>query len=169
MIIQKKLIFLFACFCLVLAGCGGSTTGGNDSGDGGVDGDTGGGGDTQRVVRFGSFDAGGNFTEGQISTKQNSIIAGESASLSASLIDEDGSPVTDAADVFFSSQCIGMGTSDIDPPVAANTAGTVSATYTARGCSSADTVTASTSIDGNSLSSTVTIQTQQAPLGSIQF
>ena len=121
------------------------------------------------VIRFGSFNGGGTFTAGTISTNALALKASESAALTVAIRDNNNNPVTDAADVFFSSPCIDVGLSEINPLVAPNANGTINATYTARGCSGNDVITAQTTLNGTSFSAKVTLSTTPAPLGSITF
>lgn len=159
-------LFLIAGLVTLATGCGGTTSGqgDNDNGDGDPD-----NGPVDDSVRIGSVDNGGNFNEGVIGSNQTVLQAGQSATLTLRLIDGEGDPVTDGSDVFFTSACAESSLAEIDPPVVANESGNLTTTYTARGCSGADTVTARTDVDGGSLQATVTLQTEQAPLGAIQF
>ncbi|AKH70801.1 hypothetical protein IMCC21906_03164 [Spongiibacter sp. IMCC21906] len=138
-------------------------TGNNDGGDPTDDGST-----TQDIVRFGSFSS-GTFTPGRIAANKTSLEAGQSATLTVSFIDQNNSPVTDAASVLFTSSCIGSGLSEAAPSIVDNTTGTLTTTYTARGCDGDDTITAQTSLDGTTFSATIDITTVQAPLGSVSF
>lgn len=159
-------LLLIAGLVTLATGCGGTTSGqgDNDNGDGDPD-----NGPVDDSVRIGSVDNGGNFNEGVIGSNQTVLQAGQRATLSLRLIDGEGDPVTDGSDVFFTSACAESSLAEIDPAVVANESGNVTTTYTARGCSGADTVTARTDVDGGSLQATVTLQTEQAPLGAIQF
>ncbi|GAA4105554.1 hypothetical protein [Zhongshania borealis] len=123
--------------------------------------------DTQ-VVRFGSY-SGTTFTAGKVASNNTTLNAGQSATLSVSFIDQNNSPVTDTADILFTSPCIASGISEIDPAIATNTSGTVTATYTARGCDGDDIITAETSVDSTTYSANVTITAVPSPLGSITF
>lgn len=157
---------------LMFAACGGGSDGeptltpGGSSGTG--SGTTGGGATTPTVVSFGSI-TNGTFTAGTITSNKTSLDAGKSASLSVSFVDQNGTQVTDPADVLFSSPCAGSGLAEFEPTIASNTNGTVNTTYTARGCSGEDKITAQTSLEGTSYSATFTITTVPAPLGSISF
>ncbi len=150
----------------LVAGCGG-TTSGNDDPDTGPDDP--GNGPVEESVRIGSVDNTGTFSEGVIGTNQTTLQAGQSATLSVRLIDGDGSPVSSGSDVFFTSACAESSLAEIEPAVVTNESGNVTTTYTARGCSGADTITARTDVNGGSLQASVTLQTEQAPLGAIQF
>jgi hypothetical protein len=167
---------LLACTVTLFAGCGGGSDGGpslapgenNNAGGGGSTGGGGTGTTADQIVRFGSI-SNGNFSAGVIASNKSSVEAGTSASLSVTLIDQNDSLVTDATDILFSSACAGSGLAEFQPAIASNNSGTVTTTYTTRGCSGDDKITAQTSIDGTSYSATVTIQTIPAPLGSISF
>lgn len=147
-------------------GGGGSSGTGGTSGDG-SDGST--GGTTTSSERLGSFDGTGTFNNGVINANDTTLAAGESTSLSVSIVDQDGNLVTDAADIFFTSNCIASGLSEVNPSIGTNSTGTVNATYTAIGCDGTDTVRAQTSVNSTTLSGTVAIETVQAPLGAIAF
>ena len=141
-------------------GDGGPTTPGGDSGTG-QDG-------AITEFRFGSL-SGTNFNAGEIATNVSTLEAGKSATLSVSIINQNGNLVTEEASVLFSSSCIGSGLSEVSESIVDNSSGTVSTTYTARGCDGQDVVTAQTSIGGNSYSASVTLTTQAAPLGTLGF
>jgi len=164
---MKKLLHAsqLAVIALFIAACQGSAddTEGNGNGTGGDNSDD--GSATEPMVRIGSFDTSGTFNEGVIGANVSDLRAGESANLSVSLVDETEEPT----EIFFSSPCAGTGTSEIDPAIVSNSSGTVDTTYTARGCDGDDPVTARTDIDGTTLTATVTLQTEPAPVGSIQF
>ncbi|WP_022959647.1 Ig-like domain-containing protein [Spongiibacter tropicus] len=159
----------------VIAACGGG--GGSDGpsispGEGGSNTD-GGDNDTGQdsvvtVFRFGSL-SGTNFNAGEIASNRTTLEAGQSATLTVSIIDQDGSLVTDDASVLFSSLCAGQGLAEFSSEIVDNTSGTISTTYTARGCDGDDEITARTSLGGSSYSATVTLSTQPAPLGAISF
>ncbi len=140
----------------------GNTTGGGDSGTDNS------GSTAEQVVRFGSI-SGSTFTSGVIASNKTSVEAGKSASLSVSFVDQNGTLITDAAEVLFSSACAGSGLAEFEPAIGSNTSGTITTTYTARGCSGDDKITAQSSLNGTSYSATYTIETIPAPLGSISF
>lgn len=172
-VLFRAYLLMFAVFLFV--GCGGGSgdgptlTPGESSGtpDSGGDGGTGAVTETT-VVRFGSF-TGGTFNAGKIATNKTDLDAGQSASLTVSFIDQNNSPITDPADILFTSPCASAGLSEFDSTIAGNTTGTVSVTYVTRGCDGADIITAQTSLNGTTFSATVTLQTVPAPLGSISF
>jgi hypothetical protein len=173
-VLFRSCLLVFTVF--LFAGCGGGSSDGEpsltpsetpSSNDGTTNPDTGSVDTT--VIRFGSFDGGGIFTAGTIATNAIDLNASESAALTVAIRDNNNNPVTDPADIFFSSPCINVGLSEINPVVAQNTNGTINATYTARGCSGNDEVTAQTILNGTSFSAEVTINTTAAPLGSITF
>lgn len=143
----------------------GSTDGGSTGGDTGGSGD---GSTQQTVVRFGSFTS-GTFTAGAIASNKTALEAGQSATLSVSFVDQNTNLVTDDASILFTSTCIASGLSEVTPAIINNTTGTVSVTYTARGCSGQDTISAQTALDGTTYGASVQITTTPAPLGSISF
>ena len=177
-VLFRACLLMFAVF--LFAGCGGGSSDGgptlipgNGNNDGGGNGD---GSSDPNTVRFGSF-TGDAFTVGSMATNQTDLDAGESATLSVSLIDQVGNPIaTQAASpdgtitVQFSSNCIVSGQAEVSPSIATiNTNGSTSVTYTARGCEGVDTITALTSVDLTSYTAKAGITTVSSPLGSIGF
>jgi hypothetical protein len=174
-VLFRSCLLVFTVF--LFAGCGGGSSDGEPSltpgENAGTDTSTGNpdttdGSVTEQIVRFGSY-SGTTFTAGKIASNNQNLNAGQSATLSVSFIDQNSSPVTDSADIFFASTCIAAGVSEIAPAIATNLNGTVNVTYTARGCSGEDTITAETSLNGTTYSANVTITTVPSPLGSITF
>jgi hypothetical protein len=120
-------------------------------------------------VRLGSFDQ-LVFNEGSIASSNNDIIsAGESTTLSVAFLDQNDQAYIGDANVFFNSACLESGLAEIDPAIATNTDGLASVTYTSRGCDGSDMITASTVVASNTLTSSTTLNTDQPPLGTIQF
>lgn len=167
--------FLIAGLALTLAACGGTTNpdgtgaGGGNGGNG-----TGSGNTNQNTARLGSFNNGSGFDQGQISASVTSLMAGQSSTLTVSLIDQNSNPITDAVDINFNSPCVNTGVSEItvngaNAATVTNSSGTVDVLYTARGCDGSDKVTATTVVDGTTLIANVTLQTQQSPVSSVQF
>lgn len=161
---------LLASTAAILAACGGGSDGGPSLTPGGGSSGTGGSGQTAGTTeyRFGSL-SGGSFSAGAISTNRSSLEAGQSAALSVSIIDQNGNLVTEAATVLFSSPCIASSLSELSDNNIANTTGTITTTYTSRGCDGNDVITAQTSIGGNSYSASVQLTATPSPLGSIGF
>jgi len=155
---------------LFLAACGGGSSDGpslspakNPTGTDGTDGAV-----TEKIVQFGSY-SGTTFTAGKIASNNTTLNAGQSATLSVSFVDQNNNPVTDTADIFFTSPCVAAGVSEVEPAIATNSSGTVNATYSARGCDNEDTITAETSLNGTTYSASVKITAVRSPLGSITF
>jgi hypothetical protein len=120
-------------------------------------------------VSFGSF-VDGVFTDGVINNTPNTTLsAGDTAQLSVRLVDQEGNAYTGASEVFFSSNCISGGQSEIDPAIVTNTNGTILATYASLNCDGTDTVTATTSAGGSTLTASVALETEEPPLGALQF
>ncbi|MFT6550866.1 MAG: hypothetical protein ACJA1I_000897 [Zhongshania marina] len=153
----RTCLLMFTVFSF--AGCGGGSS------DGGPSLTPIGG---NQSVRFGSYN-GTTFTANRIASNSESLTAGQSANLSVSFVDRSNTPVFDSADVLFTSPCISAGLSEVSPAVATNSSGTVSTTYTARGCKGIDNITAQTNIGGTTLKATTSITTASAPLGSITY
>ena len=121
-------------------------------------------------VRIGSIDSTGAFINGVIrSDNTGPLIAGDTATLSIVLVNDDNEPVTTPDDVFVSSNCLANGLAETDQKVVRNATGAIEVLYTARGCNSVDTVTANTTANGTSVSASVDLTTEQAPVGSIAF
>lgn len=121
------------------------------------------------TVKLGSFIQGA-FIEGVIKgTQQATLSTGDTAQLSVYFVDQDDVAYTGPAEILFASDCINNGQSEIDPAITDNTSGTVLATYTVLSCDDTDIVTATSSVEGVTLTATITIQTEQPPLGALQF
>src|SRR5882762_2617982 len=161
---------------LALAACGGSTLSGTTSPTGGGGGG-GGGGATTYSMGNGS---GSSFQSGIISVSSASLSAGGTTSLQVSLVDNNGTLYTAASvTVTFNSPCVAQGLATIaasGSSTAGTTAGTVttttgsvSATYTAKGCSGPDVITATAVVSSTSLTATGTVTVAAATIGSIQF
>lgn len=124
--------------------------------------------------------SGSTFQSGVISLSSNSLSAGGTASLSLTIVDQTGTlytagPVT----VDFNSPCIAQGlaviaasgtsTAGTTANTVVTTSGSISATYTAKGCSGADVITATALVNTQNLTATATITVAAATVGSIQF
>jgi hypothetical protein len=165
----------------LLAGCGGgsqtigsSTSTGSGSGSG-----TGTGTGTTTTYSMG-HGSGSGFQAGMILLSSTSLSAGGTASLSVTIVDQTGTLYTGSAiTVTFNSPCVAQGLATIvasGSSTAGPTAGTVvtstgsvSATYTAKGCSGADVITATATVVSTSLTATGTITVAAATIGAIQF
>lgn len=164
----------------LLAGCGGGsqTITGAGSGTGTGTGGTGGtGGTTTYSMGNGS---GAGFQAGIIHLSSANVSAGGTASLDVTIVDQTGTLYTGAAvTVTFNSPCVASGSATIAasgssiPGATAGTVvtstGSVSATYTAKGCSGADVITATATVVATSLTATGTVTAAAASVGSIQF
>lgn len=125
--------------------------------------------ETENTVKLGNF-AQGAFVEGLIkTTPQTTLSTGDTAQLSVLFVDQDDLAYTGPAEILFTSDCLSNGQSEIDPAIADNTSGTVLATYTVLSCDGTDIVTATSSVEGVTLTASITIQTEQPPLGALQF
>lgn len=169
MVTRNIRLFLVAGLALALAACGGTT---NPDGTGSGDDGTGPG--ATNSAQLGSFNDSNAFEPGQIAASVPSLVAGQSSTLTVSLVDKNSDPITDAVDINFNSTCINTGVSEIsvngdNAATVTNSSGTVDVLYTARGCDGTDRVTATTIVDGTTLTANVTLQTQQAPVSSVQF
>lgn len=115
---------------------------------------------------------GGGFVEGLIALGLNILSSGGGTSLSVSIVDANGNPITQAVNVTFSSNCISLGQSLVTSPVTTQS-GVASATYTAQGCSGNDVITASATVALNGvnhfLSATGIINVLPPVLGSVEF
>ncbi|MGH8371238.1 MAG: hypothetical protein ACRETO_00720 [Gammaproteobacteria bacterium] len=174
-----KSIALMA-FIAALAGCGGgdnSSFAGSGSGSGSSSSGTGTGSTGSVSIGSGS---GSSFQKGILATSvgTSTLSAGGSTSVTATIVNSDGSLYTQSVTVNFNSPCVSSGlativdaTQGVTSPTSSVTTstGTATATYTAKGCSSSDPITATTSIGGTSISATGTVTVQAAQLGSIQF
>jgi hypothetical protein len=165
----------------LLAACGGGsqtiTGAGSSSGTG-----TGGtGGTTTYSMGNGS---GSSFQSGMIGiTPSNTLSAGGTASLDVTIVDKTGTLYTGAAvTVTFNSPCVAQGQAAIaasgsstagpTPGTVTTSTGSISATYTAKGCSGSDVITASATVGTTgttSLTATGTVTVAAAAIGSIQF
>lgn len=122
---------------------------------------------TTQVISLGSG-SGSSFSAGTLAIGVSPLSAGGSTSITANLVDQNGSLYTTDVDVTFSSQCAGLGTATLTSPVT-TTNGTAISTYVAKGCSGNDTITASATVDNTVLTATATINVLAPTLGSIQF
>ncbi len=162
----------------LLAGCGGGskTISGSSGGTGGPGGGPGG---TTPTYSMGNG-TGADFQAGAIGLSSNSLSAGGTASLSLTIVDQTGTLYTGAAvTVTFNSPCVAQGLAAIAPSgssaagggpgTVSTSSGSISATYTAQGCSGADVITATATVGTANLTATGTITVAAAAIGSIQF
>lgn len=127
------------------------------------------GGSGTNTLRMGRG-SGATFVQGSLEIANASLSAGGSTSISAYIVNSDGTLYTQSATVNFNSQCIAGGTATLQPGAAVQTStGIATVTYLARGCSGADSISATASVAGQSLSATGTITVAPAAVGSIAF
>jgi len=169
--------FLGALAAALLAGCGGSDpTSFANTGSSGTGTSS---GSTTSTYSMGDG-SGSSFENGKIGLSSSSLAAGGTASLSVTIVDQNGVLFNAASvTVSFNSPCIASGLATIaasGTSVAGSTAdtvttndGSVSATYTAKGCSGSDVITATADVAGASLSASATVTVAAATVGSIQF
>lgn len=161
---------------MLVAGCGGDSFKGSSStsGTGGTGGTT-----TTPTYSMGSG-TGASFQSGAIEIANASLSAGGTDSLTVNIVDQTGTLYTGAATtVVFNSPCVAQGLATItasgtstpgsNPGTVTTSSGTVSATYTAKGCSGSDVITATTAVGGANLTASGTINVAAAAIGSIQF
>ncbi len=168
---------------LVLAACGGSGTDLAGTGTGGStsSGGTGGtgSGSTSTTYTMGNG-SGSGFQPQVIGISSANVSAGGSTSLSVTIVDKTGILYagTDLT-VTFNSPCIAQGLAVVtasgtsvagsSPNTVTTSTGSISATYTAKGCSGSDVITASSTINSGTLSATGTVTVASGTIGSIQF
>ena len=125
-----------------------------------------------RLVRMGSFDAGGTFQEGVIAVGQNPIATRGSSALRVDLVDQDGQPFTEQVlSVAFSSQ-VCVNDSMLDSPVS-TVNGIARSTFQDQGCASGeqitDTLSATSSAFGAQLQASGNLTIQPSSLGALEF
>lgn len=125
--------------------------------------------DDEGVIKLGSVDDEGTFTDGTIELDDDTLSSGDSATLSLRLVDDSGQTVADSVDVFFSSACTRDGLADIAPAVVTSTDGTIETQYTALGCSGTDTITATASPGEQTLTARTDITTARPDIASLAF
>ncbi len=124
------------------------------------------------LVRLGNGQ-GGSFQKGVLAIGLTPLSSGGSSSITATLVDANGSPYTQAASVTLSSNCISSGLAKVGPlsPITFVN-GVATTTYTAQGCSGNDKITATASVSAPGvglLSATGTINVLPPILGSVEF
>lgn len=154
---------------------GGATTAGGSTG-GSTGGTTGG---TTSTFSMGNG-SGASFQPGVIGITNTSLSAGGTTSLSVTIVDQTGTLYTGTSvTVTFNSPCIAQGlatvaasgstTAGSSPQTVQTSTGSVSATYTAKGCSGSDVITATATVSSANLTATGTVTVAAAAVGSIQF
>jgi hypothetical protein len=168
-----------AAVTLMLGACGGDSFKGSSSGGSTGGSSTSGGGTNTPVYSIGSG-TGSAFQAGMIGISNKNVSAGGTTSLDVTVVDQAGTLYTGAmTTVVFNSPCVAQGLASITaagtstagqtPGSVTTSTGSVSATYTATGCSGDDVVTASAAVAGSNVSATGTVTVQAAAIGSIQF
>jgi hypothetical protein len=165
----------------ITASCGGgSTTIGTASTSTGTGtGGTGGTGGTTTTYSMGNG-SGSGFQAGMIGVSGASLSAGGTTSLDVTIVDQTGTLYTAApVTVTFNSPCVAQGFATIaasggsvagaSPGTVVTSTGSVTAIYTAKGCSGSDVITASATVASTSLTATGTVTVAAASIGSIQF
>ena len=121
------------------------------------------------TVRMGNG-TGAGFVQGALQISNPAVSAGGSTSVSAYLVNSDGSLYTQSATVNFNSPCVAAGTALVQPAASATTtSGIATITYAARGCSGSDLITATATVGGQALSASGTVTVAAASVGSIAF
>lgn len=122
---------------------------------------------TTATVSLGSG-SGTSFVPGQLALGLTSLAAGGQTSVTATLVDSNGSLYTTPVDVTFTSTCSGMGLASLTSPVTSSS-GTAISTYLAKGCENLDTIKATATVNGTALSATADVTVQPAVVGSLAF
>lgn len=168
-----KGLFIIVAALALLSGCkndnafsngASSSSSGSSSGSSSTTGTT---TTTTQTISLGSG-SGSSFTAGTLAIGVTPLSAGGSTSVTATLVDQNGSLYTTPIDISFSSQCAGLGSATLTSPVTSSN-GTAISTYVAKGCSGSDTITATATVDTSVITATATISVQAPTLGSIQF
>jgi len=149
--------FLVLIMMTVVAGCGGG----------------GGGFSTAPGAVLIGNGLGALFQEGVLAIALTTLSSGGSTSITATVVNANGSPYTQAAvNVTFSSNCISLGKATVTSPVPLVN-GVATTTYTAQGCSGNDVISATTSVPTppgvGLLSATGIINVLPPVLGSLEF
>ncbi len=110
------------------------------------------------------------FQPSVLAVSNPTLSAGGSTSISASLVNSDGTLYTQTVAVTFNSQCVANGQAQIQPgSVASTSTGIATVTYVAKGCSGNDQITATALVNGQALSATSQVSVAAAAVGSIVF
>lgn len=147
----KQLLSALAALTLLVA-CGSDNTLSGDAGTTPTGGTPGTGG-TTTTLSLGSG-SGAGFQAGALLLSSSTLSAGGSGTITASLVDQNGTPSTQSATITFSSPCTGLNNASITPAAVTTTTGSATATYVAQGCTGADVITASTTIGSQTLTAT---------------
>ncbi|PKH58199.1 hypothetical protein CXF83_02465 [Shewanella sp. Choline-02u-19] len=108
--------------------------------------------------------------EGIAEVSTDSLSAGGTASISVMIVDEQGMPFTQPADVYFSSACAKASTplAELTSPVTAIN-GLATSLYLATGCIGNDPISITVNVGGSSLSASASINILAPTEGSISF
>lgn len=112
--------------------------------------------------------SGSSFVPNVLALGSSSLSVGGSTSITATLVQSNGTLYTSPATISFNSPCVASGNATI-PATATTSTGQVSVTYSAKGCAGNDTITATTSVGSQNLSATGTVNVAQAAIGSIAY
>lgn len=162
-LIRKNLLILCSC-SIFLVGCNGEPNNSNPS--------TGNGDDTSSSIKFGSS-AGSSFTEGELTASLNEGTT--SWTVSATVVDQNNSPVNTDYEVSFSSSCVDAGLSSFSNETVTTVAGRASTVYSSESCSGVDVISASMmTAEGTTLTGNVDIDIESAsddenPVGTPQM
>lgn len=129
----------------------------NDTGTGGPDG-----------AQMGNG-TGSSFVPNVLAASSVSLDAGGTSSISVNIVDEDNDPISDAASVSFSSNCVTAGLASFDNDTVTTVAGSASVVYTAEGCVGSDTITASAVVGPESLSASVDLTVAADEVLAVEF
>ncbi|MGS0827096.1 Ig-like domain-containing protein [Shewanella sp. 0m-8] len=107
---------------------------------------------------------------GVASVSSSSLSAGGTTSVSVLIVDEQGLPFKEPADVYFTSACAQLSTplAQLDSPVLL-VGGVATSTYTAKGCAGDDPINVKATVAGLDLIASATINVLEAKEGSISF
>ena len=112
--------------------------------------------------------SGSSFVPNVLALGSTNLSVGGSTSITATLVQSDGTLYTKPATISFNSPCVASGNATV-PATASTSTGQVSVTYSAKGCSGNDTITATVSVGTQNLSATGTVTVAQAAIGSIAY
>jgi hypothetical protein len=163
----------------LIAACGGGSQTISSTGSSTGTGGTGGTGGTTTTYSMGNG-TGSGFQSGMIGLSSATLSAGGTTSLDVTIVDQTGTLYTTApVTVTFNSPCVAQGfatiaasggsTAGASPGTVITSTGSVTATYTAKGCSGTDVITATATVATKSLTATGTVTVAAASIGSIQF
>jgi hypothetical protein len=175
---MRRLSIMALMAAALMAGCGGGSQTISSAGSVSTGG-TGGTGGTTTTYSMGNG-TGSGFQSGMIGLSSGTLSAGGTTSLDVTIVDQTGTLYTTApVTVTFNSPCVaqsfatiaasGGSTAGATPDTVLTSTGSVTATYTAKGCSGTDVITATATVGGKSLTATGTVTVAAASIGSIQF